>query len=376
MNGIFLRLVSDYILIDLMRIALVTIIEPRPDSGDGITEYTYRLLTELRKKKGNKVDVECALTGVRRSTEVGLFKAQFMQKAIAQKLAAKNYQIVHITHNEMGSVAKHLKGFSSNTTVVTTIHDVVGTMPIYKGSMKRKLYDQMVDRNIRDAIKYSDTIIFNSAQTKQETVSRYGSVKHGEVINNGIKDSILKTRPKPHKHKTDFVVGYLGSFATHKNVIAVLKTAEYLSAEQHIKFVVYGSGTEQNSVSAFKIAHNLTNVKLMGFAPENRVTKIFSSFDAFLFPSTHEGFGFPIIEAQALSLPVIIMSKSAISEEVSKYCIKALDEQHAAFQIKRLVSGAKLVDTRRAAAYARSFTWKKNAIRLQGIYKNLLTGKP
>ena len=69
-----------------------------------------------------------------------------------------------------------------------------------------------------------------------------------------------------------------------------------------------------------------------------------------------------------MGVPVIIFSKSRIPKEVSKYCIKALDEQHAAFQIRRLASGNKLVNIKKAAAYARSFTWKKNAEIVQKIY--------
>ena len=47
----------DYIITDLMRIALVTIIEPRPGSGNGITEYSYRPLQELKKITKNTPSV-------------------------------------------------------------------------------------------------------------------------------------------------------------------------------------------------------------------------------------------------------------------------------------------------------------------------------
>ena len=351
-----------------MRIALVTIIEPRPDSGDGITEYAYRLLRELKKNRSNKIEVFHVLSGVRRSNAIGLLKTQMRLKSIGRDLASKSYDVIHIIHHEMGSVAKYTKERGSNARIVTTIHDIIGTyMPIYKSDVKRKIYDRMVDRNIKDAIKYSDYLIFNSSQTREETMKRYGSIPHSEVTSLGLREQILKAPIRRHKGRR-FAVGYFGGFAKHKNVIAILKIAEQLLPDDNVIFHVYGNGREYEDVKKFKEDHALINVRLMGFAPEKRVVKIFSSFDVFVFPSIHEGFGFPILEAQAMGVPVIVFSKSRIPKEVSKYCIKALDEQHAAFQIRRLASGNKLVNIKKAAAYARSFTWKKNAEIVQKIY--------
>ena len=354
-----------------MRIALVTIIEPRPDSGDGITEYAYRLMQELRKRKDNEIEVVSVLKGVRRSTAVGLLKAQLLSKKIGKELSEEDYDVIHIMHNEMGSIAKYLKDRGMRAKIVTTIHDIVGTMPIYNKNIKRKLYNRVQDRNNRDAIKYSDYIIFNSTQTREEAVKRYGMIRNSAITSSGLKDSVLKSPIRRESHGKEFTVGYLGGFATHKNVIAILKTAKPMIREHSIRFVVYGAGTESKNVESYRTKNMLTNVELRGFVQERDIPKTLTSFDVLLFPSTHEGFGLPIIEAQAMGVPVIVFSKSRIPKEVSKYCIKALDEQHAAFQIRRLASGNKLVNIKKAAAYARSFTWKKNADKLQKIYRDL-----
>lgn len=54
---------------------------------------------------------------------------------------------------------------------------------------------------------------------------------------------------------------------------------------------------------------------LMGF-PDDEMSKIYSCFDVFLLPSMGEGFGVPIIEAQACGVPVIVTDFTAMPELV------------------------------------------------------------
>lgn len=52
---------------------------------------------------------------------------------------------------------------------------------------------------------------------------------------------------------------------------------------------------------------------IVGFAPEH-MASVFSSFDVLLNPAWGEGFGIPIIEAQACGVPVIVTDWTAMSE--------------------------------------------------------------
>jgi glycosyltransferase involved in cell wall biosynthesis len=50
--------------------------------------------------------------------------------------------------------------------------------------------------------------------------------------------------------------------------------------------------------------------------PETKLAKLYQAADAFLLPSNGEGFGMPLLEAQAVGLPVIATDSSAITEVV------------------------------------------------------------
>ena len=55
-------------------------------------------------------------------------------------------------------------------------------------------------------------------------------------------------------------------------------------------------------------------VKFLGYVPDKDLPALYSGAKAFLFPSLFEGFGLPIIEAQACGAPVLTSSISSMSE--------------------------------------------------------------
>ena len=111
----------------------------------------------------------------------------------------------------------------------------------------------------------------------------------------------------------------------------------------------------------------------MGFADEKKIASIYDSFDIFTFPSIHEGFGMPVLEAQARELPVVTYTKGRMPEEVIRYCFKAADEKEMARIFVNLKAvGYNSAAKKLATAYARSFTWKKTAQKTQEVYATVV----
>ena len=349
-----------------LKIALINGIKPMKGSGDGITEYAYNMYLQLRKK--NKVDLIYAIERARKNDALGLIRINSALGKKAEEAAGEDYDIFHIVNQEVGFVAKAIKSVDRTRKVVTTIHDISRFQNGLHAGFMQKAYNEVVKRSIKNAVDYSDFLVFDSAQTMAEVENRFSRML-GQVVSIGI-DSRFSA---PIRKRTGmFVVGYLGSFAHHKNVMMLIKAANMLKT-QNIEFRVYGVGNDYWRVSRYIDAHGLDNVRLMGFADERKKVGIYDGFNVFVFPSLYEGFGLPILEAQARGLPVVIYKHGKISAEVRRHCMGAGSSKQLLEVILKLKKRGYDTSKRAAAiSYARSFTWERCAKETFDIYKGLI----
>ena len=355
-----------------MKICIVDIQKPHAGSGSGIGEYTYQLVKGLKKKKNVEVTEFYAVQRVGRFDIKNLIYINTLFKAKLASLAKRDFDIIHITNHEIGFAAKILKQRGTKAKIITTIHDAIRLHSRHSDSMLQRHYNRLVKVSIKDACEFSDMVMFDSTLTKME-ISKFFTYNEGIVISLGVKDNLMKN-PAVKKRNTPFIVGYIGSFGINKNVISILNVAKILK-ESSIRFHIYGNGPEYDKLLAFKDKNDLSNVEFKGFAPEDRLAEIYDSFDVFFFPSVYEGFGMPILEAQARGLPVIVFQKSLIPKETKKCCINAKDEKDAAsiiLDLKR--KGFDKKDRNAEIKYARGFTWEKFLQDTYSAYKRVLKG--
>jgi len=71
---------------------------------------------------------------------------------------------------------------------------------------------------------------------------------------------------------------------------------------------------------------------LEGYCDLDRLWKLYGSARALLFPSLHEGFGFPILEAMAAGLPVLTSNRGAM-REVAGDCAILVDPEDVAAMV-------------------------------------------
>ncbi|HRE25118.1 MAG TPA: glycosyltransferase, partial [Anaerolineales bacterium] len=61
-------------------------------------------------------------------------------------------------------------------------------------------------------------------------------------------------------------------------------------------------------------AARTAGVRVLGAVAGSDLPGLYSGAEAFVFPSLYEGFGFPVLEAQACGTPVICSQTSSLSE--------------------------------------------------------------
>lgn len=124
-----------------------------------------------------------------------------------------------------------------------------------------------------------------------------------------------------HKLSQPFVM-YTGGIDHRKNIdgliIAFSRLPVKLQQGHQLAIVCKADDAAQSRLKALAKQAGLadTAVVLTGFVPEDDLVILYHACSAFVFPSWHEGFGLPALEAMACGAPVIASNRSSLPEVV------------------------------------------------------------
>lgn len=137
-----------------------------------------------------------------------------------------------------------------------------------------------------------------------------------------------------------------------------------------------GEGTLLHKIQAAGIAQD---VLLLGWLPFEDVPSIYRASEAFVFPTLHEGFGLPILEAMACGIPVVCSKIEPLLEVagdaalfVDPYAPDAI-----AAGIFSALSGGTMRDmlVQQGLARAKKFTWESTARSTLQFLKSIHSGR-
>lgn len=203
-----------------------------------------------------------------------------------------------------------------------------------------------------------------------------GVKKEIEVIPNGI-DFGKIAQIKKAEIESDVI--FAGRFIREKNVDILIKAINLVKKEApDIKCVLIGDGPERHRLE--KLAYDMkagASVSFMGFLEDHDdVIAHMKASKVFVLPSTREGFGIVVLEANACGLPVITVnhernaSKDLISEGDNGFLCQ-LSEKDVAQKIQvALVNNQSLEE--RCSASARKFDWDRIVNLTEAVYKKVI----
>lgn len=176
---------------------------------------------------------------------------------------------------------------------VLTIHDVVGFQE-YQPGMKRKLYMFLWFYLPLRKLKYITVI---SQKTKNELLSIYPKIKDKiRVIPNPLTVSVFKREPIDKK-ESDFRILIVGT-RENKNVPKILEALKDIECSLTILGKIDEASSERLTTIKAKVIQ-------YDFVSDEELAKIYSQNDILCFASLYEGFGMPVIEAQACGCAVV-----------------------------------------------------------------------
>ena len=245
---------------------------------------------------------------------------------------------------------------------ITTVHDLFFLK--YNESKPSPFMQKIYLKSILS----SDAIIAVSSLVKED-VEKLGYKKKIFVINPGIGEEFFTSPKKPEK-KDVIKIGYIGRLdSERKDLIRGIKVFRKIK-EKNVIFELWGNYNPDSEIfkRIKKESEEDPRIRIMGPAPDEKLVEIYDSFDAFFFPTKEEGFGLPIIEAQARGVPVIVFKDARIPEEACNYCIRINNDL---LNIEEILS-LKNQFYEKIIQYSKKFAWKNIMPNILNIYKSLL----
>lgn len=269
-----------------------------------------------------------------------------------------------------------------NCKKIVTIHDI-RVIKFAKDNISSYKYRKRKENLYRKVFKYVDAIITVSQTTKDDIVEYFDLNPNRIVkVHLGINEKFLsyseKNRNKDSINKYGIKKPYLlyvGAISKQKNTARLVEAFLTSDFKKDFDLILVGpkSFGHEDTLATIDKYNGTDIVKLLGFVNDNDLINLYLNSIGFVFPTIYEGFGFPVLEAMALGVPVLTSNIGAVNEIDGGYGIKvdpySIDEIRDG--IGKLINFDKKL-SEQMVQHAKKFTWDKTAKTYLKIYKNIL----
>ncbi len=305
-----------------------------------------------------------------------LRKSLFTQAALPRLAARSGAALLH----SLQFVAPLRPGCPS----VVTVHDLA--YRLFPGTVeqpRRAYYGALVPATLRRAA----AVVTNSEATAADVAREFPFTRGRITVTPFGTPSWVWRQPAasaPAGPEADAPYVFVGTLEPRKNLGRLLEAyrvfldrqaAEAQPAPPLVLVGAPGWGDSQLRVPIRRLLQR-GKLRLEGYCGPDRLWGIYRSARALLFPSLHEGFGFPILEAMAAGLPVVTADRGAMREVAGEAAllVDPEDTETIVAALARLEADAPLRAAMTAAGHARAreWSWERTAAATVEVYRRVI----
>ncbi|MDZ4725169.1 MAG: glycosyltransferase family 1 protein [Leptospira sp.] len=228
---------------------------------------------------------------------------------------------------------------------IVTIHDLI---PYHfksaHSSLVKRVYLNIVLRLIS---WFALKVVTVSEYTRMDFHVQFGrKINTIDVIHNGIEPNNFSKSPsskinafkKKYHLPSEFLL-FVGIGKPHKNFgfLAHNLTDLWLKGELEIPLVIAGMSKEIPAEINELIRRFPNQIQILKHIPYNELPLLYQAAKLFIFPSLFEGFGFPVLEAQAVGTPVLSSNATVLPEILGQSALLFDPLDNEDFQTKLLL---------------------------------------
>jgi glycosyltransferase involved in cell wall biosynthesis len=347
-------------------------------SRGGISRYFVSLIEEFAADPGLGV---APVTGWRLSsnahaTEAGLSRtlpalgrvpaAARAAYYVANTSARRRAQAADLLHHSY--FHPRFLAADSRAGHVTTVHDMIPELfpETFSGAnphLAKRAY-----------VEASDLIICVSQSAYDDLVTVYGKpAAPVRVIHHGVDLGFAPGLPEPEQRPARYLL-YVGKREGYKDFGVLLQAFAALDDAGVVLVAVGGGPFSPAELSAQARLGVAGRVQQRG-ATDVQLRRLYAHAEVFVFPSRHEGFGLPTLEAMASAAPVVLADTSSHPEaggEVARYFPPG-DDEALRQALEQLLGDQALRRELGQAGVARAagFSWQASARAHAEAYRSL-----
>lgn len=265
---------------------------------------------------------------------------------------------------------------------VMTVHDLAYMVrPEFAPEPLRRYLNSIVPKQVARA----DRVVTVSEAAKRDLEERLRvDPQKIVVIPNGVDERFFDAAPldKADRAALGLPGDYLlivGTIEPRKNHLNLFAALDQLSRSSAIPLVVAGKvGWSADPILAASAPLQVRDrVILLGYVPEAALPGLIAGAAAMVYPSWHEGFGLPVLEALAAGVPVVasdIPAHREVAADLADWCDPA-DPASIAEAIEwSLAADRRTADARATRqARAKEFSWSASGKKLTTLMTELTT---
>jgi len=199
---------------------------------------------------------------------------------------------------------------------VVTVHDALSAlMPPHPGVRQRLRH-----RSTRSSARRARHVITVSETSKRDIAEAYGVPPHRiTAVPNGVGAEFFvppTTATAEDVRRRHSLAGvpfclFVGKFARRRNLPTLVEAFAHARGRAGVEHALVLAG---ESTVAEPLEDVPDFVRVTGYVPEQELHVLYHEADAFVYPSSYEGFGLPVLEAMAAGTPVLTARNSALVE--------------------------------------------------------------
>ncbi len=208
----------------------------------------------------------------------------------------------------------------------------------------------------------SHRLIAVSEATRSDLLHFYRIPKERiAVVHHGVKPAFSQL----DRLHTESYLLCVSTLHPHKNLVRLIRA--YGRKKRNFQLILVGlRGFQAEAIEQLVEELVLRDcIQITGWVPREKLYSLYRRARAFVYPSTFEGFGMPVLEAMAAGIPVACSDIPPLREVAGDAALffDPLDEEAIASAIERLMDDTSVQERLAHAGRERAlgFTWRKSA---------------